>query len=160
TINATKLNFGTGLYLINEERYFLSASAPRILNTKFENNGVVGQRYNRQYYLSGGAIFNAEGNIPIRPAFMVKTVPGQSATVDLSGSILLSDVIWTGVSVRNFRTLAIIGQLDISEYVRIGYSTDLPLSNVVLKNLGTHEFCLNINFSAFSKQVVVVPRYF
>ncbi|HXA01505.1 MAG TPA: PorP/SprF family type IX secretion system membrane protein [Cytophagaceae bacterium] len=160
TINATKLNFGTGLYLINEERYFLSASAPRILNTTFENNGVIGQRYSRQFYFSGGAILNAEGNIPIRPAFMLKTIQGQSASLDLSTSFLLSDIIWTGVSVRNFHTLAIIGQLDISEFVRVGYSTDLPLSNVAFKNLGTHEVSLNINFTAFKKQVVVVPRYF
>jgi type IX secretion system PorP/SprF family membrane protein len=160
TINATKLNFGTGLYLINEEKYFFSASAPRILNTTFESNGVIGQRYSRQFYFSGGAILNAEGNIPIRPAFLLKTIPGQASSIDLSTSVLLSDVIWTGVSVRNFHTLAVIGQLDISEFVRVGYSTDLPLSSSSLKTLGTHEFSLNINFGAFKKQVVVVPRYF
>jgi type IX secretion system PorP/SprF family membrane protein len=160
TINATKLNFGTGLYLINEEKYFLSASIPRILNTTFESNGVIGQRYSRQVYVSGGAILNAEGNIPIRPAFLLKTIQGQPASLDLSTSILLSDIIWAGVSVRNFHTLAIIGQLDINEFVRVGYSTDLPLSNVAFKNLGTHEISLNINFTAFQKQVVVVPRYF
>lgn len=156
----TQMNFGTGLYLLNEEKFFLGVSIPKILNTQIQNSVADIQRYNRTYYISGGAIFNREGSIPIRPSFLIRTMQGAQASIDLSTSVLLSDIIWAGVSVRNGKTVAIIGQLDVSKHVRIGYSTDIPVSGFVFKNLGTHEISVNINFAAFKNQVVVYPRYF
>jgi type IX secretion system PorP/SprF family membrane protein len=159
-VAASKINFGTGLYLLNEEKYYLGFSIPRILNSTYQEGEVIGQRYNRHYYISGGLMLGSEGNIPIRPSFVLRTAKGISPAIDLTTTILLSDIIWAGVTVRNFNSLAILGQLDISEKFRIAYAMDLPVSNNAFRNFATHELSLNINFAALKEQTVIYPRYF
>jgi hypothetical protein len=75
--------------------------------------------------------------------------------------MISSNTALAGINISSANGIIVGGASGgLIEFIRVGYSTDLPLSNVAFKNLGTHEFSLNINFAAFKKQVVVVPRYF
>src|SRR6478735_1234547 len=73
-VNESRMNFGTGLYLVNQNRFYLSVSIPRILNNNLNNSGdtISQQNFKRSYYLSGGMVFGADGNLPVRPSFMVR----------------------------------------------------------------------------------------
>jgi type IX secretion system PorP/SprF family membrane protein len=155
----SKLNFGGGLFLLNQEKFFASLSVPKILASKFERNGIAAESYNPVIYVSGGVILGGKSNLPVRPAFLLRTSKGVATSIDLSTSVLLSKIIWAGVSLRDLKTLAVIGQLDITEHLRVGYSMDIQLHDSPVNTFGTHEFSVNLNLAAFKKQTVI-PRFF
>jgi hypothetical protein len=157
----SKLNFGGGLFLLNQEKFFASISVPKILVSKFQRNGILAESYNPVIYVSGGVILGGKSNLPIRPAFLLKTSKGLPASFDLSTSVLLSKILWAGVSLRNLNTAAVIGQLDITEHMRVGYSMDFPFTKHASSTtaFSTYEFSVNVNFAAFKKQTVI-PRFF
>jgi type IX secretion system PorP/SprF family membrane protein len=164
-VSSSKLNFGGGMYLLNQEKFFASISVPKILADNYspERNGITAQQYKPTLYVSGGVILGGKGNLPIRPSFLLRTAKGAPSSLDLSTSVLLSKIIWLGASVRNFQILAVIGQIDISEHLRIAYSLDIPVASFHNKNLmllqNPNEISVNVNMAAFKKQTVI-PRFF
>jgi type IX secretion system PorP/SprF family membrane protein len=163
TINKSKMNFGAGLYLINEDRYYLSVSIPRILNNDLNGTSDSSQiRFKRAYYFSGGMILGADGNVPIRPSFMVRydETYKQNLVYDLNCTFLLSHIIWAGVGVRNFNTLSLIGQMDLTDHVRAAFSYDMPFQTGIGSNSkGTFEIGVSVNTGVFANQTVQ-QRYF
>jgi len=80
----------------------------------------------------------------IRPSFLVKVVENGRLTVDLSGTAIFNDMIFAGISFRNYNSVNFFGQLQISRAFRAGYSLDLATNDIFENSYGTHEISLLI----------------
>ncbi len=77
---------------------------------------------------------------------------GESPSVDINDSILLNEVLWVGVIVRNFNTYGTNAQINVAERFRFGYSFELPSNALITSSFGTHEFMVGIDLAIFDRQ--------
>ena len=175
-------NFGLGL-MYSGRKFFGGFSVPRIiaLNQNFDldivdeegNQQSFNSRYSPYYMLTGGFVINVRNSLNIKPSFMTRYVRGRGLAVDLNTSVLIKQVLWTGISLRNslqnpegkgldigkaFNTLALMGQVQATEKIKVGMSYDLPLRSDIYAGLNgfnhPFEIVLNYNIAIFEEQGV------
>lgn len=159
--NFSQPNVGAGVFYYNE-RFYLGASAPRILNVDVSDGMTTSTRYQRHFYLSGGFLINKSYQhnlIRFKPSFLWRFVPGGNQALDVSLHALILETLWVGTTVRNFSAVGVNTQFQVAQRLRVGYGFELPTSSLVSRNFGTHELSLLLAFSPLGSQQKVV-RYF
>ncbi|MCP4520265.1 MAG: type IX secretion system membrane protein PorP/SprF [Cytophagales bacterium] len=153
--NITRPNFGFGAMYLTK-RYFLGFSIPRLI----ESNHEVGYSlYLRHYYGLAGYVINLR-KVKIKPSVLVKAVEGGAVSYDFNTSVLIYNTVWVGASLRDFSDFALMGQLSLSRYLKVGYSFEVPFNEDIRKaggdniQLPTHEIMINMNFKVFDVQAV------
>ncbi len=169
--NIFQPNFGFGAMYLTKH-YFVGLSVPRLL----ENNNVTGHSmYLRHYYGFAGYILDLR-YIKIKPSVLLKALApknnGEDAeddsniptyySVDFNLSALIFNKIWVGLSARNLSDLALMGQLQLSRYLKVGYAFEVPYNEAIRKAGGkgyvnqipTHEVMVNVNFKLLDVQAV------
>jgi len=138
-----KPTFGFGAYYITTDKY-LGFSIPRLRDASVETS--EGEAFKRQIYLTGGILLDHRrySFLRIRPSFLLKYVENGRLTLDLSGTAIFNDMIFAGISVRNYNSVNLFGQLQISRAFRAGYSLDLATNDIFENSYGTHEISLLI----------------
>jgi type IX secretion system PorP/SprF family membrane protein len=149
--NFTKPNFGVGM-LYYSEYYYIGVSIPRILNVEVNDGIKQSTRYQKHYYISGGFVIPLSNAIKLKPSTLVRIVENQ-VSVDLNASVLINEFIWVGILVRDFKTLGLITELQISDALRIGYSFELAGSELRVNQFGTHEIMVGFDFAPFRNQI-------
>jgi len=157
-------NIGAGLYW-HSSRWYLGLSAPRLLNTDYNNGEGNNQDYiaveRISYYLTGGMVFDLSQNTKLKPAFLVKATNGATPSLDLTANFLFYEKFWAGVGYRVNENAAALGGIvdfQVSKQLRLGYAYEYPLSDIRFYTSGTHEFLLM--FEVFKSKRVKSPRYF
>ncbi|WP_421764251.1 type IX secretion system membrane protein PorP/SprF [Ekhidna sp.] len=135
--NVTKPNFGVGFMLMNPN-FFIGASVPRILNVSVTDGSTQSQRYRRHYYLTAGVAAEIQGT-PVKATTLIRSMAGETYSFDITMSTFLDDVLWAGVTLRDFKHFGVLGIFEIGESLKLGYSFELPTNNLVYGNYGTHE---------------------
>jgi type IX secretion system PorP/SprF family membrane protein len=158
TENVTKPTIGTGIFIRNH-KFFAGLSVPRLLQVKVEDGVSSSTRYKRHYYGSIGYIIDRYGAIKIKPSALVRYIEGERLSIDLNGSVLLTEALWAGISFRDFRTLCVNAQFEIKDKFRFGYLYELPDGRLISNTYGTHELMLSADLEIFSKQLAL-RRYF
>lgn len=157
-------NIGVGMFL-HSDRWYVGLSAPRILNTDY-NNGQSGavdyvSLERVSYYLTGGLVFDLSENTKFKPAFMIKATNGSPMSYDLTANFLLYDKLWLGAAYRLNESAGAFGAIvdfQVSRQIRIGYAYEHPISDIRPYSDGTHEILLM--FEVFKNKRVKSPRYF
>ena len=151
-------NFGAGLWY-QSEKYYVGFSIPRILEVDVEKNGTTSNRYRRHMYLSGGGLITLSSSLKLKPYGLVRIINGVPSNIDIGASLLFSEIIWAGILIRNLDAIALIGQLEVSDKVRVGLSIELPTTELITTSYGTYEVMVALDFAAFGSQVLK-RRYF
>ena len=175
----TRPNFGAGV-IYSGRKFFGGFSVPRIiaLNQTF-NISTAGEdgsedfesTYKPYFILTGGFVISPKHSIDIKPSFMTRYVEGRGLAIDLNTSILFKKVLWGGISLRNslqnpegkglditraFNSIALIGQVQATEKIKVGLSYDLPLRSDIYRGLNGFrhplEVVLNYNIATFEEQ--------
>jgi len=155
--NFTRPNFGAGLLLYGEY-FYAGISVPRILNIQVNDGIQSSTRYQKHYYISGGVVFPLSNALKIKPSGLLRIVENK-VSLDISTSLLITELIWAGIIIRDFNTFGIIAELQISDKIRIGYSMELPSNNLIANQFGTHELMVGFDFAPFNRQLLK-RRYF
>lgn len=142
--NISKPNFGAGLMFMHSN-FFIGASVPRILNVSVADGSTQSERYKRHYYLTAGVTTEINRN-PVKATALFRSMAGQANSMDVTLSALLDNVMWAGISVRDFRHFGVLGIFEIGESLKLGYSFELPTNNLIHGNYGTHEVSISYNF--------------
>ncbi len=118
-------------------------------------------RYLRHYYISGGYVFNntLKSSIHYKPSFLFRMAPGGNHALDMNFHVLLKEVLWAGVTVRNFSAIGINAQFQAGQRFRFGYAFELPANTLISQTYGTHEISIMLELSPLRHQQRVV-RYF
>jgi len=155
-------NFGVGLYYF-AEKYYFGFSIPKIIQNSIkdgENTYVVLGREERHYFLTAGYLFLSENPVlKFKASVMTRVVNGAPVSLDASGTAILYDKIWLGLTYRLEAAIAAHVRLQVNERFQIGYSYDLNNSRLKYYNSGSHEIFVSYDFS-FKGQRIFSPRYF
>ena len=152
-------NVGVGIYWHSKMNY-IGVSVPNFLETKrYDDNLASTAKDKMHFYLIGGKVFDLNGNLQFKPAFLSKFVQGAPLQVDLSANFLFNQQFTFGVAYRlNAAVTALVG-FQVNEVWQIGYSYDAETTKLANYNSGSHE--LFLRFELFSKyNKIVAPRFF
>ena len=157
-------NVGAGIYW-HSQRWYLGLSAPRILNTDYNNGGsgtidyVALERVS--YYFTGGYVFDLSETTKLKPSVLLKATNGAPLSMDISANFLFNETFWIGGGYRINQSAAAIGGIadfQVSKQLRIGYAYEYPISDLRPYTSGTHEVLLM--FEVFKSKRIKSPRYF
>lgn len=150
TINQFNPNVGIGALLKND-KYFISLSVPRMLNTERAKNkdGYTAVATDRAHvYLSSGYDFDFETvtELVLKPSFMMRYVNGAPLSVDLNLMLQIEKFLEIGGSYRVDNAYAAIAGLTISDHLTLGYAYEKSTGKVMASAKNSNEFFLRFKF--------------
>lgn len=143
----SKPSFGAGL-ILNNERYFIGLSVPRMLKAKASFEGMETDLYQQHFYLTGAYVVFLTERIRLKPAVLLRGVKGAPISADLNVSINIDETYLAGAYTRNFNTYGVMAQIKMNETFRFGYAFEVPGNNSVGTRFTSHEITLGINMAA------------
>jgi len=130
----------------------------------------------RHFFLTAGYLFDLSPDLKVKPSVMIREDTMGPTNIDLNSFLLIKESVWIGASYRsgvnlwkktswNSGTLAqnsVVGLLEafVVKNVRVGYSYDYSLSQLVDYTNGTHEISIGLILNGRQKNAVLTPRYF
>jgi type IX secretion system PorP/SprF family membrane protein len=154
-------NIGAGV-MWHWERGYLGLSAPRLINNNYSTDSGYKALERVSYYFTGGYVFNIGYTTKFKPAYMIKATNGASLSIDASANFLFYEKLWLGAAYRFNDTAGALGfmaDFQVLRDWRIGYTFELPTSEIRPYTHGTHEFI--IMFEVFNpRRRVASPRYY
>ena len=112
----------------------------------------------RHFMLNAGYVWEFKRNFVLKPSFLFKAVPGAPFNLDLNISALFYKRFWLGLSFRNNTNIVIMTDINITDYMRVGYAFDYNYDKLGNYNRGSHEVFIGFDFNVKSRQTVS-PRY-
>ena len=154
-----KPNFGAGVYY-NTERLYFGLSAPRLLETNFDNRSSSSTLVVPHYFLTMGYAFEVSYRLKLKPSLLFKSVKGNPLQMDVNCNLLIQEIVNLGISWRSFESLDVIVQIQVNPRFTFGYAYDIPGGSDFAKlNNGSHEFM--VNYRVPNKKIKrVSPRFF
>ena len=152
---------GFGLYLHDNEKWYLGLSSPNLLKTQHYTEDIQSSEITEELhaYLIGGYVFNLSRNTKFKPAFMVKGVTGAPLAIDLSANVLFYDKFTLGAAYRLDAAVSGLAAFQISNQLMIGYAYDYDTTELNNYSSGSHE--LMLRFELFqNKKRAINPRFF
>lgn len=142
----TFLDFGFGLYYKTQDLY-LGISSTHLNEPEFEyEKGTPVLK--RHYYITAG--YNlpfANPLLEFQPAVFVQS-DGTNSQLALNAIIAYNKKMWGGVSLRTDNAITGILGAELFKWVKISYSYDFVVSDLIGYNNGSHEimmgFCLDV----------------
>jgi type IX secretion system PorP/SprF family membrane protein len=150
SINHFNPNLGVGA-LLKHEKYFVSLSVPRMLNTERaqKENGIATTATDRVHiYLSGGYDFdlNPEASLVLKPSLMLRYVNGAPVSLDVNTMLQIQNNFEIGATYRSNKTFAGMFDLILSKRLMIGYAYEVSTRVELASVKNTNEFFLRFRF--------------
>lgn len=160
-ISQWSFNYGAGAFWYND-RFFVGFSVPHIRNNIISDqqlNSVFVARRRTHAFLTGGYVLDIGPTTKLKPSMLMKYASGAPMQIDLNMQIYFYDNIGLGVSYRTMDAITIMGELQLTRSLRLGYAFDQTVNALGRYSGGTHEVMLRYNWG-FSKDKNLTPRYF
>jgi len=156
--NFTKPNFGAGIMYMNRV-FFAGLSVPRIRELSIEDGVSSSSRYKRHFYATAGYFYDANQLTQYKIMSLVRYVEDGDVSVDISVSTFVDQVIWAGLTARDFKHFGLFMSLNIRKNLRLGYAFELPTNSLIIGNYGTHEISMAID-APLNKRKPLTQRHF
>jgi type IX secretion system PorP/SprF family membrane protein len=146
--NKMALDLGFGVYY-NTDAMYIGFSSTHLNEPTFEPaEGGVHPKIKRNYYLISGYNLPMEGTkFELNPSLMVQS-DGTTSQISLNTHLTYNKKFWGGVSIRTDQTLTGMIGAKLFDWVKVGYSYDLGISQFSKYNQGSHEimvgFCFDV----------------
>jgi type IX secretion system PorP/SprF family membrane protein len=141
---------GMGLFY-NTDKFYIGASMPNLMRSRLATFEMInsGIRNVNDFHFFGtmGYVYEINEQVKFKPSAMVKVVSGAPIQYDFNANFWLKDLIGVGVSYRTKDAVLGMVELQANRNFRIGYAYDIPISDLKLYTLGTHEIMLRYEFS-------------
>jgi type IX secretion system PorP/SprF family membrane protein len=124
----------------------------------FTNDQLLTFYINRHYMTYAGFAHELNEKLVLKPSLMARYVENAPVSLDINFSMLYNKFIWFGASYRMNNAVVLLTEINITDFVRIGYSYDIILNPLRNYNNGTHEIFLGWDL-AIGKQKSINPRY-
>jgi type IX secretion system PorP/SprF family membrane protein len=159
-----------GLYYY-KERFYFGLSVNHLLQSRFNLATAPDAnlaKFYRQYYLTSGIVFPLGKSLDFRPSILLKYVNAAPVVGEIDGSFIFFKKLFVGAGYRTNKRLNMTGtdnmivgivELEITNFLRFGYSYDYYLNRTGSYNSGTHEFMLGFDISGI-KTKMSSPRFF
>ena len=154
-------NLGVGAFFYSN-RYYIGLSLPKLIENEINKNAVSTQNVSKEQmhlFFMTGYVFDVNKIVKFKPSLFAKYVKNAPISFDIGGTFLFYDKLWLGAIYRVSDSFAGLFQLQVTNQLKIGYSYDLPISQLGAYNNGTHEVMINFDFN-LKPDRVRSPRYF
>jgi type IX secretion system PorP/SprF family membrane protein len=146
--NETKFNTGAGILLQNE-RYALSLSVPRILSSNVSQGGQSIQVYGQNFYLYGSYLIFINEFVQFKPSTLVRLAKASGASADFNFNFIFNRQYTAGVFARNLNSYGLLLQAVMMNKYRFGYTFEVPGKSSAL-NFTTNEVSLSISLDVLN----------
>jgi type IX secretion system PorP/SprF family membrane protein len=156
-------NAGFGVFYYGKD-FYLGLSSPKMLRNRLEKKGselynVLEGRTEPTIYLSGGKTWNINRYVKFQPNMLIRGTFNAPLSVSAHAAVIYMDELQVGIF-YNFKEVAgAVLQWQMDKNWRIGYSLDLPTSQLIRTNYGSHELMVNYTPGGKRKRIIY-PRYF
>ncbi len=138
-------DMGVGLFYSNS-KYSAGLSYSHLNSTTVNWDDNIDFKINGAMYLIGGFNWNLlDSKYVLKPSTLLKT-DFNSLQLDLSALVEYDDKYWGGMSYRIQDAVVILLGINIAGGLGVGYSYDLPTSEIIRVSSGSHEILLTYNF--------------
>ncbi|MDZ4824679.1 MAG: type IX secretion system membrane protein PorP/SprF [Flavobacteriales bacterium] len=156
-------NIGFGLYY-HKKNHFVGLSVPKMIRNKLERKGsdmyhLLNGRQEPTVYLMGGWVKKINRELKIQPNFMVKGEWGAPLSIGAHINGIYLDQFNVGVFYYHKETAGLMFQWQADKQLKVGYSMDFPVNQLISTGYGSHELALNYNISTKRKRIIY-PKYF
>jgi len=152
-----------GLNVYNQDKWYLGFAIPQLLNSKltlidedFSNNVSLDMEgsLSRHIYIMG--LYNLELSPywDLEPSVLYKSASEQ-IQIDFGVKTIYSDKFWMGMDYRNNGDIVALLGFIIQEKFMIGYSYDIPNSDINQYTVGSHEFMFGITFKPSTESQIM-----
>lgn len=151
---------GFGAYFSNQ-RFFGGLSVPNFIPTEITGSEVSTRSYKEalHVHLMGGALFELNPSIYLKPSFALRYVNGSPLAIDVTANAIFYDKFGVGVMHRLGDSFGGMLQFFLSEQFTLGYSYDYITSTIGQVSNGSHEVLLSYDF-IYRNSRIRSPRYF
>jgi type IX secretion system PorP/SprF family membrane protein len=157
-------SFDFGAYYY-KAKFYVGLSLTHLTQHEFDfydqidlNGGSTDYFLRTHVFLNSGYVFEVNKNVVFKPSLLLKVTEGALPNLDLSFNVLFYKKIWVGLSFRNKSSVNFMTEINITDYMRIGYAYDYSVNKLSNYNKGSHEIFIGFDFDLKSKKVVS-PRY-
>ena len=149
--------FGFNIY--NEDNWYLGASVPQLLNSELiltDDNDNVTLDANLARHINVMGLYNVELNYywDIQPSILFKSVLDQSQ-LDIGLKTIYNDNLWIGMDYRNNGDISALLGFFIQDRYIVGYSYDIPNTEISSYTSGSHEFMFGITFRPSTEKQIM-----
>ena len=141
-------NFGIGAYY-KTDKYFVSLSAPRILNAKRyeEISGAAQEATDATLVMFGGGYFyDLNENIQLIPSLMARYVDGAPFGLDFNASARFYNKFELGANYRLNDSVGVMASFEVAKMLDLGFAYDFATSEINDYTSGGPEFLLKVKF--------------
>lgn len=152
------IDFGAYYY---KTKFYLGLSATHIgsMSFNFEGFPEATNMYLRTHVmLAAGYVFEFNRKFVLKPSILIKGASNAPTNVDLNLSALFYKKFWLGISFRNQSSVNFLIDVNVTDYMRMGYSYDALLNKLSQYSRGTHEIFIGFDFD-LKKSQTISPRY-
>jgi type IX secretion system PorP/SprF family membrane protein len=145
-------NVGLGL-LLKGNKYFISFSSPKILNTERakNENGYASVATDKPHiYFSAGYdidIYSVNTDLVLKPSLMVRYVKNVPVSLDLTTMLQIEKNFEIGAMYRSDKAVGVIADIKINKKLLLGYSYEYSTSAYLGSDQNTYELLLNYVFN-------------
>ena len=157
-VSSVNLNVGTGAYFFTN-KFYAGLSVPQLMNHRAQHDGTVLYTQEQHAFLTSGYVFDLSSELKFKPSVMLKYAPASPMGVDVTGNLIIRDMVWTGLNWRQGDSVDLLLGLQASRQIYIGYAYDYGISDLNTYHQGSHEVVLNYRLN-FSSTRVLTPRFF
>jgi type IX secretion system PorP/SprF family membrane protein len=159
-----------GLYLYHS-RFYAGLSVNHLLQSKFDLTDAPPAnlaKFYREYYLTAGIVVPLSKNLDLRPSILLKQVQAAPLLGEADATFIIHRRFYLGAGYRVDKRVDIAGtdnmligiiQVELTNFLRIGYSYDYYLNRHGVYNSGTHEIMLGWDIG-YTKTKMSSPRFF
>ena len=143
TISKFYPTIGAGLFLYENDVWYMGASVPNFLTDNIYDDDVATIVEDKlQFNFIGGYVFNLSEGLKFKPAFLINYIKGAPVNMNFSTNFLINDSFTAGVSYRVNNAVSGLAGFQISSATFIGYSYDYSTNPLGEFNNGSHELVL------------------
>lgn len=143
TINQFYPTIGAGMFLYENDIWYLGVSIPNFLTDGIYNDDVATIVEDKiQFNFIGGYVFNLSEGLKFKPAVLANLISGAPVNFNVSGNFLINDRFTLGASYRLDNAVSGLAGFQISNTMFLGYSYDYNTNPLGEFNSGSHEVIL------------------
>lgn len=156
-------NVGFGMYYYKKNHFF-GISVPKILRNKLVGRGsdlfqLLNGRQEPTVYICGGKIFKVNKELKLQPNVLAKGQWGAPLSIGTNFNAIIFDQFNVGVFYYYREAAGMMFQWQVDPQLKIGYSMDLPVNQLIRTGIGSHEIAATYTLATHRKRIVY-PRYF
>ena len=156
--NASYPNMGLG-FLYVQDKFYLSLSAPRILNTEriSVDESIATMATDKPHmYLSSGYRFELNPLWDLTPSFLMSKVENVPVLYDVNLLVSYNDMLDFGVTYRNAETFGATFSIDVSDSLTVGYSYETSSRTLLSTEWNTSEIYIGFSIPYRNKRGQVI----